>query len=72
VPTIIFKAVALYDVCISHVFFSLPGSLNDINVIDCSPIFQEFYEEPTPKCEYVVNEHEYKTGYYVSDGIYPK
>ena len=30
------------------------------------------YEDRAPKCEYVVNGHEYKIGYYLSDGIYPK
>jgi len=30
------------------------------------------YEDQAPKCEYVVNGHQYKIGYYISDGIYPK
>jgi len=30
------------------------------------------YEDRAPKCEYVVNGHEYKIGYYLSDGIYSK
>ena len=34
--------------------------------------FQELYEDRAPKCEYVVNGHAYKIGYYLSDGIYPK
>jgi len=72
VPTIILEAVASYDLWIWHAFFGLPGSLNDINVLDRSPVFQELYEDRAPKCEYVVNGHEYKIGYYLSDGIYPK
>ena len=40
VPTIILEAVASYDLWIWHAFFGLPGSLNDINVIDRSPVFQ--------------------------------
>ena len=72
VPTIILEAVASYDLWIWHAFFGLPGSLNDINVFDRSPIFQELYEDQAPKCEYVVNDHQYNIGYYLSDGIYPK
>jgi len=54
------------------VFFGLSGSLNDINILDRSPIFQELYEDRAPTCEYVVNGHKYYIGYYLSDGIYPK
>ena len=39
VPTIILEVVASYDLWIWHAFFGLPGSLNDINVIDRSPVF---------------------------------
>ena len=53
-------------------FFGVPRSLNDINILDCSPVFQELYEDRASKCEYVVNVHEYKIGYYLLDGIYPK
>jgi len=54
---IILEAVASYDLWIWHAFFGLTGSLNDSNVIDHSPIFQEMYEDCAPKCEYVNNEH---------------
>ena len=33
-PTIILEAVASYDLWIWHAFFGMPGSLNDINVLD--------------------------------------
>ena len=39
VPTIILEAIASYDLWIWHAFFGLPGSLNDINVLDRSPVF---------------------------------
>jgi len=71
-PTTILEAVASYDLWIWHALFGLPGSLNDINVLDRSPVFQEMYEDRAPKCEYVVNEHHYNIGYYISDGIYPQ
>jgi len=72
VPTIILEASASYDLWIWHAFFGLPGNLNDINVLDRSSVFQELYEDRAPKCEHVVNGHEYKIGYYLSDVIYPK
>ena len=71
-PTIIFEVVALSDLCISRALFGLLRSLNNINVLDRSPVFQKLYEDRAPKCEYVVNKHEYKIEYYLSDGIYPK
>jgi len=54
------------------VLFGLSESLNDINVIDRSPIFQELYEDWAPKCEYAVNEYQYNKGYCLSDEIYPQ
>ena len=58
VPTIILEAVASYvDIWIWHAFFGLPRTLNDVNVIDRSQIFQELYQDRAPKCEYFVNEH---------------
>ena len=72
VPTLILEAVASYDLWIWHAFFGCPGTINDLQVLDRSPVFQELYEGQSPKCEYVVNGRKYNTGYYLSDGIYPK
>jgi len=30
------------------------------------------YEDRAPKCEYIVSEHQYNIGYYLSDVIYPQ
>ena len=72
VPTIILEAITLCDVRIWYAFFGLSRSLNYINILNRSLIFQELYENWAPKCEYVINEYEYKIGYYLSDEIYPK
>jgi len=72
VPTIIVKAVASYDTWIWYAFFGLPGNLNDINILDRSPIFQAMYKDRPPTCEYIVNGHKYNIGYFLSDGIYSK
>ena len=53
-------------------FFDLSRSLNETNVVDHSPVFQEMYEDRAPKCEYVVIDHEYNIEYFLLIGIYSK
>ena len=72
VLTLILDAVAFYDLWIWHAYFECPGSINDLQVLDCSPIFQELYKGRSPKCEYIVNGCKYNIDYCLSDGIYPK
>jgi hypothetical protein len=43
-PSIILEAVATYDLWIWHAFFGLPGTLNDINVLD-RPIFSKIWSK---------------------------
>ncbi|KAK3199026.1 hypothetical protein Dsin_022441 [Dipteronia sinensis] len=38
-PTIILKAIADYDLWIWHAYFGLPGTNNDINVLEASHLF---------------------------------
>jgi hypothetical protein len=70
-PTIILEAVASQDLWIWHVFFEMPESLNDINVLDRSPIFAALAEGRTAPVNYTINEHEYTMRYYLADEIYP-
>ncbi|KAH9444184.1 hypothetical protein Pst134EB_033141 [Puccinia striiformis f. sp. tritici] len=70
-PTIVLEAVASYDLWIWHAFFGLPGVMNDINILDQSPIFQKLQDGVCPNIEFKVNGHEYSLGYYLTDGIYP-
>ncbi|XP_055622682.1 uncharacterized protein LOC129766197 [Toxorhynchites rutilus septentrionalis] len=70
-PTIILEIVASYDLWIWHAFFGMPGSNNDINVMERSPIFGSLYSNRLPPVEFVVNGRSYHTGYYLADGIYP-
>ncbi|XP_062014375.1 uncharacterized protein LOC133730885 [Rosa rugosa] len=51
-PTIILEAVASYDTWIWHALFGLPGSLNDINVLGCSLLFNEACLSETPEVSY--------------------
>jgi hypothetical protein len=70
-PTVVLEAVALYDLWIWHTFFGLPGTLNDINILDRSPIFQQLQEGEGVSVSYEVNNNQYNLGYYLTDGIYP-
>jgi len=70
-PTIILEAVASYDLWIWHAFFGLPGSHNDINVLNHSFIFTELAQGRAPPVNYSINGHDYTMGYYLADGIYP-
>uniref|UniRef100_A0A0D3AYB5 DDE Tnp4 domain-containing protein n=1 Tax=Brassica oleracea var. oleracea TaxID=109376 RepID=A0A0D3AYB5_BRAOL len=71
-PTIVLEAVASYDLWIWHAFFGPPGTLNDINVLDRSPVFDDIINGQAPQVTYSVNGREYHLAYYLTDGIYPK
>jgi hypothetical protein len=53
--TIILEAVASNDLWIWHLFFGLPGSLNDFNVLSRSPLFSRLIQGEAPPCNYEVN-----------------
>ncbi|XP_024015025.1 uncharacterized protein LOC112088888 [Eutrema salsugineum] len=71
-PTIVLEAVASYDLWIWHAFFGPPGTLNDINVLDRSPVFDDSIKGRAPKVNFFVNGTEYHLAYYLTDGIYLK
>jgi hypothetical protein len=52
----ILEVVASQDLWIWHAFFGLPDSLNDINVLNRSPLFWSLTSGMTPQVEYLVNE----------------
>ena len=43
--SIILEAMASYDLWLWHSFFRLPGSNNDINVLERSHVFSELAQE---------------------------
>ncbi|KFK23519.1 hypothetical protein AALP_AAs67696U000900 [Arabis alpina] len=71
-PTIVLEAVASQDLWIWHAFFGAPGTCNDLNVLDRSPVFDDILQGRAPKVSYYVNGHEYHMAYYLTDGIYLK
>jgi hypothetical protein len=70
-PKIVLRAVASYDRWIWHTYFGMPGSNNDIFVLDASPVFKDIVEGRAPKCKYTINGNSYHQGYYLANGIYP-
>ncbi|XP_012859009.1 PREDICTED: putative nuclease HARBI1 [Erythranthe guttata] len=70
-PTIILEAVASQDLWICHAFFGMPGSLNDINVLERSHVFSALTNGRAPPVNFIVNGNNYHMGYYLADGIYP-
>ena len=66
------EAVADKDLWIWHAFFGMPGSHNDINVLQRSHLFDNLMCGNAPPCNYTVNGREYHMGYYLADEIYPK
>ena len=53
-------------------FFGLPGSNNDINVLERSHLFSELAQGRAPAVNYSINGHDYTMRYYLADSIYPK
>ena len=48
VSTIMLEAVASHDLWIWHAFFGVPGSNNDINVLNQSPLFTNILQGRAP------------------------
>jgi hypothetical protein len=69
--SIILEAVANSSLHIWHVFFGLPGSNNDLNVLDRSPLVHNMLTSEAIDFHFVVNGCEYNRYYLLTDGIYP-
>ncbi|XP_062085722.1 uncharacterized protein LOC133791827 [Humulus lupulus] len=70
--TIMLEAVASQDLWIWHAFFGVPGSNNDLNVLNQSPIFTDILQGQALRVEFTINGTQYNKGYYLADGIYPE
>jgi hypothetical protein len=71
-PTIVIKAVALKNLWIWHGFFSLPGTLNNINVLQRSLLFARLAAGDAPTYSNKIMDNVYTLGYHLTDGIYPE
>ena len=71
VPTMILEAIADHSTRFWHFNFGSPGSLNDINVLDRSPLFFNAVRGEAPRVDFTVNHHQHSVAYWLADGIYP-
>ena len=69
--SIILKAIADQSLHIWHIFFGIPGSNNDVNVLDRSPLIHNMLTSEASDMTFEVNGQEYKRYYLLADGIYP-
>lgn len=60
------------DLWIWHAFFGAPGTMNDLNILDRSPVFDDIINGIAPQVNFNVNGREYHLAYYLTDDIYPK
>ena len=51
--------------------FWMSNTLNDINVMNHSPVFDDVEQGNTPRLNFFVNQRPYNMEYYLADGIYP-
>jgi len=70
-PTVILEAVASADRWIWHAFFGLPGSNNDLNVLDRSPLLHMLVNGAMPSVQYELGGAAFTGHYYFVDHIYP-
>lgn len=66
------EACCSHDLWIWHLFVGNPGSLNDLNVLDRSPLLHQLYNGTAPKVTFTVNGNTYDVPYWLGDGIYPR
>ena len=69
--SIILEAVADQSLHIWHMFSGLPGSKNDLNVLDRSPFIHDMLVGEAGDMTFEVNGQEYNQYYLLVDGIYP-
>ena len=55
-PSIVLEGIASFDGWFWHVFFGMSGSLNDINVMQKSTVFESMMNDDIPAAEpYQIN-----------------
>ena len=73
IPTIRMEVIADLDLHIWHLFFGLPGMLNDINILSVSPHFADIMTGKFPQYQpkFIIAGDTICWTYYLADGIYP-
>jgi hypothetical protein len=73
-PTLILEAVADYNLWVWHAAFAYPGTQNDINVWNQSPLLASFIDgtyEQGIDIPFSINDKEFDKVFVLVDGIYP-
>ena len=72
-PTVVLEAIADSELWIWGCNVGHPGSMNDLNVLDCSILVRDIMmDSMMPDFRYEVNNRSRDLCYYLVDGIYPK
>lgn len=72
-PTVTLEAIADSTLWIWHAFFGMPGSCNDINVVEASPLVTKISTGAfPPPLVYTIHNQTRHIPYFLADGIYPK
>ena len=73
-PTIVLEAMADYNLWFWHVAFGFPGSLNDINIWDNSPLHKSFVDGTFAfvDFEFEIGGRVFNKLWVLVDGIYPQ
>ena len=69
-PSSVLEAVCSYDLRILHAFFGMPGSCNDLNILDRLPLLPNFLSQQQNSSAFEINGEKFKRGYYLADEIY--
>ncbi|KAE9020377.1 hypothetical protein PR002_g12547 [Phytophthora rubi] len=69
--SVIMEAAATHNLWIWHSYAGIPGSNNDINVVNRSPLMVKWLRGSAPKHSFRVNGNDYSMCYLLCDGIYP-
>ena len=78
-PTIVMEAACDYHMWFWHICYGYAGSLNDLTILDGSPLLQSFItgafeakEEKAGVVPYTIGEQDFNKLFILVDGIYPK
>ena len=75
-PSIVLEAACDYNLWFWHASFGYPGTLNDINILNLSPLVDSFLDGSFEKIEetvvpYKLNGENFRQVFLLADGIYP-
>jgi hypothetical protein len=73
-PSLVLEAVADANLFIWHAAFGYPGSLNDLNILEQSPLHKDMLDgtfHENVDFDFTINEQKFHRLYYLTDGIYP-